>query len=248
MNSLNRHNNCVLKRYLSHKNCFKMKKIFSALVFFTAITAIGQHKITKNADEFSEIKVYDGISVNLVKSDVNRIIISGDDKDKVVIVNSGNKLKIRMEIDRVFSGYKTFVEVQYKDRIETIDVNENAFIGSKDKIKQETLELRAQEGGEIDLELEVLRLNAKSITGGVIETRGTAKNQVVRINTGGQYEGDRLVTEQTEVDVNAGGTAYVNASELVEAKVRAGGTIRIFGKPKVIDQQKFIGGKIIEQE
>ncbi|MCQ0112826.1 head GIN domain-containing protein [Zhouia amylolytica] len=224
-----------------------MKKVFSILMFVSSFTLLAQDKVVKELGEFSEIKAFDGISVNLVKSDENKAIVTGDDVHKVVFVNNGGKLKIRMEIDKVFSGFETFVEVHYKGRIETVDVNENAFVTSKHLIKQETLELKAQEGGEIDLKLEVLRLNVKSITGGIIEASGTAKNQVVRINTGGQYEGDRLQTEQTDVDVNAGGTAYVKASELVEAKVRAGGTIRIFGKPKVIDQQKLIGGKIIEQ-
>ncbi len=69
----------------------------------------------------------------------------------------------------------------------------------------------------------------------------------MKINTGGQFDGKSLDTEQTTVNVNAGGSADVNASEYVEAKVKAGGTIKIFGNPKVIDKQTFLGGKILEQ-
>lgn len=224
-----------------------MKKLLIVFLCLITLNLSAQDKITKDVGEFTEVKAYDGISVKLVKDNTNKAIVSGEDADKVVIVNKGGKLKLRMEINKVFSGFRTFVELHYNGRIEILDANENASFSSDETVKQETLDLKAQEGGTIKLDLDLIRLNVKSVTGGIIETTGKAKNQIVNINTGGQYEGDKLKTEQTEVDVNAGGTAYVNASELVEAKVRAGGTIRIYGKPKVIDKQKFMGGKIVEQ-
>lgn len=88
---------------------------------------------------------------------------------------------------------------------------------------------------------------SKAVSGGRIEVSGITKNQDVQVNTGGFFEGDLLKTEQTTVQVSAGGNAYINASEYVNAKVRAGGTIRIYGKPKAIDQQTVLGGTIVEQ-
>ena len=44
--------------------------------------------------------------------------------------------------------------------------------------------------------------------------------------------------------VNAGGKASVNASDLVDAKTRAGGNIYIYGDPKVINQKNVAGGVI----
>jgi len=233
-----------LTKIIKHK---KMKKLSLLFCFMAIMTMSAQEKISKNIGDFSDLKVFDGISVNLIKSDENKAVISGEDADKVAIVNNNGTLKIRMEINKIFSGHKTFVEVYYKRPIDVIDANENAFISSSEPIKQVDIELKTQEGGEIDVTLEVQKLSVKAVTGGQIETKGTAVNQEISINTGGQYEGDALKTQQTTVSVNAGGTAYVNASEYVDAKVKAGGTVRIYGKPKVIDQQKFLGGKIIEQ-
>jgi len=55
-----------------------------------------------------------------------------------------------------------------------------------------------------------------------------------------------LITEQTTVKVTAGGVAYLNASQLLEATVSVGGTVRIHGKPIKLVRKKLIGGTIVE--
>lgn len=224
-----------------------MRTALKVLALLMVTTVFSQGKLEKDTGRFEEIKVFDGISVTLVKSDKNQVVVTGEDSDRVAIVNKNGRLKIRMEINKVFSGYKTFATVYYNGRLNLIDANENASITGDDYIEQINLELRAQEGGEIKVNTDVQRLYIKAVTGGKIEAKGDAINQNININTGGKYEGDNLKTEQTKVVVNAGGTAYVNASEYVGASVKAGGVIRIFGKPKVIDKKRFLGGRIIEQ-
>lgn len=224
-----------------------MKKIGFALLLFSILSATAQEEITRQTSDFYEIKVFDEISAELIRSEENKIVISGQNTDEVTVLNKNGKLKIRMNITELFNGHRTFVKIYHTNDIYVIDANENTLITSSDNIKQVDLELRAQEGGEINLNADVQKLKIKAVTGGKIEVTGTAKNQDVHVNTGGQYEADSLTTEQTTVNVNAGGRAYINASEYVEAKVRAGGTIRIYGQPKVIDKQTFLGGRIIEQ-
>ena len=224
-----------------------MKYIFYILFLVSFSTNAQQGLLEQNLKKFTELKVFDGISVELIKAKENKIEVTGSDVDQVAIVNKRGRLKIRMEIDKIFSGYKTFVKLYHTEDITLIDANENAYIEVIKPLKQINVTLRAQEGGEIKAALKVQRLELKSVTGGNIVTKGKAKNQNVLINTGGVYEGDALKTEQTSVNVNAGGKAYINASKYVEATVRAGGKIRIYGEPKIIDKKTFLGGRIIEQ-
>ncbi|MFD0863183.1 head GIN domain-containing protein [Sungkyunkwania multivorans] len=226
-----------------------MKKIlvFIALACSAMVTAQDSSK-TVQLEDFNEIKVFDGISVTLIKADENKAVISGEDISDVALVIRNGRLKVRMEIDKVFTGHRSFVEIYYKDRLDVIDVNENAFLSSEDVIEQTSIELKAQEGAEMNVRLDTQKVDVLSTSGGKIEATGDSITQDVIITSGGQYEGDRLKTEQSYIRVNAGGTGYVNASELVEARVRAGGTVRIHGKPKVIDKKTFLGGKIIEMD
>ncbi|MBL7471469.1 head GIN domain-containing protein [Robertkochia sediminum] len=223
-----------------------MKQFMAAIAMLIVSFAIAQDEVEYPVDDFSELKVFDGISVKLIPGKENKVVIKGEDARSVTVRWVRGKLKIRMEIEKLFSGYATFAEVYYNKPLSVLDVNENALITSDEVIDQVDLELRAQEAGEIDLKVALKRLRVKSVTGATIAVEGSAKNQVVDVNTGGGYEAGNLETEQTEVEVNAGGYADIRASEYVDATVRAGGNINIYGKPRVIDQTKFLGGTIKE--
>ncbi len=219
--------------------------ILGAFFLFTGILS-AQKEVTKEVGEYHEVKAYDGLSIKIKKSNENKAVITGKHANDVVFVNKKGKLKVRMKINEVFKGYNTFVVLHSKDLIHSLDANENAFISSDEKFKQVDLELNAQEGAKIDLDVDIQRLNSKASTGGIITLIGTAKNQEVSINTGGRFEGGELISEQAEVDVKAGGVADVNATEFLDADVKVGGTINVYGNPKVLEKQTFVGGTINE--
>jgi hypothetical protein len=125
-----------------------------------------------------------------------------------------------------------------------IDVNEDARITSKEAIKQDVLELKAQEGGELVINTEVEQLLIKTVTGGVIQTTGTADLQDVAINTGGIYEGKELITKFSTINVNAGSKAEIYATNYVKATVKAGGEVLVYGNPEKMDEKTVFGGII----
>lgn len=220
-----------------------MKYILTCIFCAVTCLASAQKPIEKQVGDFEEVKVFDLIEINLIKSDENKVVITGADTDDVEIVNKRGKLKIRMKFDRIFDGSQTFVEVYYKS-VDIIDANEGAIIVANETMTQPYLKLKTQEGGKIIANLEVDNLDSRAVTGGIIETSGAVKHQEVVLNTGGIYEGKKLLTEQTKVKVSAGGEAYVSASVLADARVRAGGYIEIHGDPETIKKNKVFGGKI----
>lgn len=210
----------------------------------TLIMTPQNEKITQNLSNFTEVKAFDGISVNLIRSNENSAVITGANTSKVAIVNNNGVLKIRMEIDKLFSGYRTFIDLYYSEDLVVIDVNEDARISTKEIIKQGVIELKAQEGGEINVQAEVEQMLVKSVTGGVISATGTAENQDVLINTGGMYKGKDLKTKFTTVNVNAGSRAEIFATSYVKATVKAGGTVFVYGDPAKMEEKTVFGGKI----
>ncbi|MGY8914156.1 MAG: head GIN domain-containing protein [Flavobacteriales bacterium] len=217
-----------------------------ALIAITLLswTASAQKEVTHELYKFSEVKAYDGITVELIRSDANKAVITGDDKSEVEFVNKSGRLKIRMELDNFLDGHNTTVLLYHTETLVLLDVNEKAKIVSDDVLTSVSLEMRAQEGGELKLQVEAEKVNVKATTGGIISMSGTSKVQDISVNTGGVVKNESLKTEQTDVSVNAGGTANVNATDIVDATVRAGGTINIYGNPKEVKETKFVGGSI----
>ncbi|MFL1010544.1 head GIN domain-containing protein [Flavisericum labens] len=220
-----------------------MKTLVKFFILFVTTTLFAQNTIEKEVGEFTELKVFDLIQVELKKSNENKAIISGENKEDVVIVNNEGKLKIKMKLDEAFDGAETKV-VLYYTAIDIIDVNEGSKVASKDIIEQFEIDLKAQEGGIIEVPINVKYANVRAVTGGSVTTIGSSKKQNISLLTGGIYDGKSLKTQSTDVSISAAGEAYVNASKQVDAKVRAGGTIYIYGNPETINESKVLGGTI----
>lgn len=225
----------------------KMKKLVLFVFLFIGFQTIDaqNERITKDLQKFTEVKGFDGISITLIKSDVNKAVITGANTDKVAIVNTNGILRIRMEITKMFSGYKTFVDLYYTETLSVVDVNEDARITSKEILKQNVIELKAQEGGEITISAQVEQLLIKTVSGGIVTAKGSSDNQDVIINTGGIYKGKDFKTKFTTVNVNAGSTADIYATDYVRAAVKAGGTVNVYGNPSKMEEKTVFGGKII---
>ncbi|NND87682.1 MAG: DUF2807 domain-containing protein [Flavobacteriaceae bacterium] len=221
-----------------------MKTFLLSCLYLLNCIGYAQTNRTQEVGEFNEIKVYDLIEVNLIPSNEQKVIISGENTDDVKIINDDGTLKVRMELEERFDGNSTTVDVYYS-RLDIIDANEGAEITSETSIEQNTLILRAQEGGSIDLDLRLENLSVKSVSGGSIEVSGTASEQEIKINTGGGFQGKELRTVRTVVKITAAGSAHVNASDRVTAKVTAGGSIYIYGSPEKVNESKLAGGKIV---
>ena len=202
-------------------------------------------QITKEVGDFDEVKVFDKLHVKLVASSDNKVVIKGARESEVEVINKKGILKIRMTMSKLLSGDDLDITLYYK-HIELIDVNEGAVVTSTDAIKATSFKVSAQEGGKINVDLDVDKLKVSSVSGGENTLSGKASNQDASLGAGGFLLASKLVTSQTTVSVSAGGKADVNATTLVDAKVSAGGSIYIYGKPRQINQKTVFGGKIEE--
>ncbi|MBE0392491.1 hypothetical protein HNQ02_000812 [Flavobacterium sp. 7E] len=221
-----------------------MKKVFILAIAFVMQTAVAQ--VTKNLGDFNTVKVYDKLNVKLIAGSENKVIISGSREQEVEAVNNNGELKLRMPFPKLLSGNDIKIQLYYK-KIDGVDANEGAYVSSDDTFDATIMDLNAREGAEIHLILDVDKVNIKSVTGGIITLQGKATNQEVTIMTGGVLESKDLMTNQTTISVSAGGSAEVNASVLVDAKVKAGGSVYIYGKPKQINKKTVLGGTIEEK-
>lgn len=221
-----------------------MKYYILFLTAFLSFNVQAQEVIEKSIGDFTELKVYDLIQVELIKSDKNAVAISGNNSSKVETLNKNGTLKVRMSIDNSFNGEKTKVKVYYKD-LEVIDVNEGASVTSSDTIEQFEIDLRAQEGGTIEIPVKVSYAVIKSITGGEITTSGQAKTEQITIYTGGIYNGEDLESETANVSIHAAGEAHVRASKLMDIVIRAGGDVYVYGNPETVNENKVLGGRIL---
>lgn len=219
-----------------------MKKlIFSLLV----VSQIAYSQTEKAVGDFNKVTSFDKIDVILIPSDENKVILNGSGSDEVEVVNKNGELKIRMPLTKLLSGDNVSATVYFKE-IDAVEANEGSRISCETIFDTTIFNVIAKEGSEVTIKINVEKLNLRVANGSTVSISGKATNQDIIVNSGGNYNAEKLTTKQTTITSNAGGNATIFATNLVDAKVRAGGKIFIYGNPKQITQKIIAGGKIEE--
>ena len=217
-----------------------MKKILFSLLLISSLTFA---QTEKKVGDFHKVTAFDQITVELISSDENKVILSGINSDEVEVINKNGELKLRMPLTNLLKGNQVKAKVYYTD-LDAVEANEGSQISNESILKSVDFDIIAKEGAKINMELEVEKLTVKITSGAIVNTKGIAKNQDVLVSAGAIYEGKELITEQTVISSNAGSDGVVFATESIDAKARAGSDIVVHGNPKQITKKTFAGGHI----
>lgn len=215
-----------------------MKKIAVGLMMLVVQHSFAQ--VTRNVGEFSSLKVYDKINVEIIPSNENKFEAETDD---VETVNKNGELKIRMAPARMLQATPPSVKLYYQS-LNNLQASQGSSISSTKTVKAKMLSLTANEGSKINLGIDAAKLIIKTNSGGEIKVSGKADDQDIIVNSGGKFDGKKLDAESATVTANAGGIAEVFATDWVNATTRAGGIIDVYGNPDDRKSKNVIGGKI----
>ena len=218
-----------------------MKKVIIALILITQFVFA---QTSKNVGDFSKVTVFDKISVKLIPSNENKIELKGKYENEAELVNNNGELKIRLPLGKFLDGDDLVATVYFKN-IDAVEANEGSYLSCESEIKSIAFDIIAKEGAIIKINVNAEKVILKASQGAEITLSGKAQNLDIVTNTGAKVKAGTCRTEQTTVSVNAGGFADVYATNLVDAKTRAGGTITIYGNPKQVNEKKVLGGKIL---
>ena len=229
-----------------------MKKLFFLIAFSAVLSINAQSKVAQKLGDFKVLKVFNGIEVELIKSDEQKIEITGEKSEKVKIKNVDQTLKLTLPFslkpENNAANGEVIVKLYYNSSIDVIDANEGATITGKE-IKQEKLTVKSQERAFINLLVNTQFLEVKTSSGAIIKLSGTTKNQDVDVDLYGVYNGYALQTTNTaDVKAGTGAKAEILAGDSLKAKVSFGGSIFYKGNPKVIKDKKVIGGIIQKRD
>lgn len=220
-----------------------MKGVIIVFLFISA-SVFSQRLIEKDLGSFDELKVFNGLYLSLEKSDVARIEITGEKSEEVVVKNVNGRLKLSMNFPKTLNADQVKMKLYYVDSLNIIDVNEGAYIRVLDTIKQNRIELKAQEGATIKAIIDSKFLVVRSVTGGEVNVKGKTESQDIDLNTGGIFKAYDLVSSKTYISASTGGTGTVFVEDILDAKVNFGGNVFYRGNPTEVTKKKIIGGTI----
>ena len=219
-----------------------MKKILYIILFVT-IPLFSQVKIDRDLGEFSKVAVYDGINLELIKSEENKVEITGNNTKFVVVKNKNGDLKIRLNLEKRFSGDRTKVTLFYKTLYSVIS-HEGSNVFSKETIKQADINIKAHTGSRQNLTVNLNTLNTTAATGANINISGKTEYHDTSSSSGAEIKARDLVSNETYATATTGGVLDVSATKELEANSKLGGTINVHEKTDKITESISVGGVV----
>ena len=220
-----------------------MKRFLLTLLIIPSLL-VSQEEINRNLGEFTKLSIYDGINVELIKSDENKVEASGENTRFVVVKNKNGNLKIRLNVQKRFSGDRTMVKLYYKN-IYSFIAHEGSNIFSKDTIKQADLKIKGHTGSRIDIPVELNSISVTSTAGAKITLRGSSTYLEASSATGSEINARNMVIEDGEVSALSGSMVDVRAEISLEAVARIGGVVNVHSKTERITEKVSLGGSVI---
>lgn len=225
---------------LNKKNILRLFLVVSVYL----VNAQDNQRRTLTTSPFIGVKVYSGLEVNLIASEVNKAVVYGSQSDDVILGMKNGVLQLKIALGSISDSLPTRVDLYHSKLLNEITASQQAKITSQVPLVQTSLNLKSSTAAVIDFEIYADRLDAVATNGGRIELEGTVSSFNLNVNTGGSCEAEQLQTTQVQTKLIGGGYAYVTVSDLINAEVIAGSVLRVYGDPVKKVYQKKLGGKL----
>jgi hypothetical protein len=219
-----------------------MKKIIYILALAILPNLLSAQTERKIGD-FQKLSVYDGINVEIIKSDTNKVEITGKNTAYIVVKNKNGDLKIRLSVERRFSGNRTKVSVFYKSLYSIIS-HEGANVFSKDTINQADLNLKANSGSRQNMILKLNTLQATATAGAKINIKGIAKYQELSATTGAEIMASKVENQEANAVSTTGALIDVATTKDLKVNSKIGGIINVHTKTDKITEKISVGGAV----
>ena len=223
------------------------KKIILTLFLVVSVYLVNaqdNQRRTLTTSPFIGVKVYSGLEVNLIASEVNKAVVYGSQSDDVILGMKNGVLQLKIALGTLSDSLPTRVDLYHSKLLNEITATQRAKITSQVPLIQTSLNLKSSTAAVMDFEIYTYRLDAVATNGGRIELEGTVSSFNLNVNTGGSCEAEQLQTTQVQTKLIGGGYAYVTVSDLINAEVIAGSVLRVYGDPVKKVYQKKLGGKL----
>ncbi|MEZ5936754.1 MAG: head GIN domain-containing protein [Hyphomonadaceae bacterium] len=194
--------------------------------------------------QFTKLDVNAGYKVIFTQSSKRSVTVESEDLSKVVVEEKGDTLRISRPRNTKIKSRKTDIVRVSGPRLELADLNAGVSF-TADNITVDDLALDLNAG----VKAEFSGLKAKTVTvdanaGVSLEASGSCDLLRIDANAGAEIHARDLKCRAVDVEGQAGSSLKVYASETAQVEAGVGSSIRIFGSPKTVDQEKSLGASV----
>ncbi|CAA7196108.1 head GIN domain-containing protein [Chryseobacterium potabilaquae] len=217
--------------------------------------------------DFDEIEVSQAIDAEIIKSDIEKVVISAPENimNEVMVDNNGGRLHIHYKPGiRIMNSTKVSAKIYAKDFSKLV-ANSAAKITVKDKFMQEKTDITISSAASILGDLEAndfdisadssssfdgkvwaVDLDVETSSAGSITISGKAKNAEITSSSGSSVSAKGVIADHVKASASSGSSIEISATSSVKADASSGGSVHVSKKGNItsINKDESSGGSV----
>jgi len=217
--------------------------------------------------DFNEIEVSQAIEAEIIKSDVERVVISAPANiiDEVLVDNSGGELHIHYKTGvRVMNTNNVKAKIYAKD-FKKLEANSAGIIIVRDQFTQEKTDVEISSAAHISGKLEAndldidagssatfkgqiwaVNLNIEASSAADVTISGKTKNANLTSSSGSGISAKDVVAENVKAEASSGASVEIGVSSKFEGHASSGGSVKGIKKGNVttVTKEESSGGSV----
>lgn len=217
--------------------------------------------------DFDEIEVSQAIEAEVIKSDIEKVVISAPENiiNEVLVDNNGGELHIHYKTGvRVMNTNNVKAKIYTKD-FSKLEANSAASIAVKDKFTQEKTNIEISSASSVsgnleanDMEIDAgssssfegkiwaVNLDIEASSAASMNISGKAKNATLTASSGSDISAKEVVGENVKADASSGASVEISVSSKIDGNASSGGSVKAFkrGNVTTVSKEESSGGSV----
>ena len=201
---------------------------------------------THTTSDYHKVAVVGSMDVILEKGTEGTIRVTTDENIHEYVTIESNKGVLKIKIKNyvnIKSKKSIHITVPFKS-LDNVSLDGSGSVLTNDQIKSDQFEAEIGGSGEMNLDIDVNRVNAKVNGSASLKIIGTATDLEIKVIGSGDFDGGSLIAQNVEANVIGSGNALVVAKSSIKARVYGSGDIKYLGNPSTIDNKVLGSGDI----
>ena len=201
---------------------------------------------THTTSDYHKVAVVGSMDVILEKGTEGSIRVTTDENIHEYVTIASNKGVLKIKIKNyvnIKSKKSIHITVPFKS-LDNVSLDGSGSVLTNDQIKSDQFEAEIGGSGEMNLDIDVNRVNAKVNGSASLKIIGTATDLEIKVIGSGDFDGGSLISQNVEANVTGSGEALVVAKSSIKARVYGSGDIKYLGNPSTIDNKVLGSGDI----
>jgi hypothetical protein len=242
-----------LNKQTMKRNLFQITGVFVVFCillsscWFLGPSVKGNGNVTEEVRQlsvFDQIEVSRGMNAYITQGSPAKVVVIADENLHDVIETKVENGVLKIRVNENVGWAKEKKVMVTVEKLSCVKTTSGSNAWSQNQILSENLELKANAGSNLTMDVNAKLLRAECSSGANIRLSGLAKEADLETTSGANLKGQDLKADDCKMQASSGGNVSSTVVNKLDAQASSGGDIVYYGEPTSTEINSSSGGNI----